>query len=364
MPKTSTLITEGNAQLYVHKADTISKKMAVFYNPRMRLNRDICIALLNTQPPMRILDALAASGIRSIRILKETAHTDVTANDVNPLATKLIAKNARKNKVKPTIENRDANALLNSSEGYDYIDLDVFGSPNPFLDQSIKRLSRDGILAITATDTAPLSGTYPKACRRKYWAEPLRNELKHEVGVRILIRKTQLIGAQYDKALIPIYTHSNDHYFRIYFMSLKGKKSVDDMLTLHRTMWHCSTCRRFDIGKTKSCKCKGSHAVAGPLYAGRLWYEAIASAMTSDNANTQKTLSTIAAEANINQVGFYDVHALCKALKLRAPRHDRIIAALNKKGFVAATTHFTPHGIRSDAPYNRFVAVLRSESEK
>ncbi|MCU0373510.1 MAG: ATP-binding protein, partial [Ignavibacteria bacterium] len=42
--------------------------------------------------------------------------------------------------------------------GFDYIDIDPFGSPCPFLDAAIKRLSRGGILAVTATDTSALAG--------------------------------------------------------------------------------------------------------------------------------------------------------------------------------------------------------------
>ena len=44
-------------------------------------------------------------------------------------------------------------AILHS-KGFDYIDLDPFGSPNIFLDSAVKRLGRNGILAVTATDTA------------------------------------------------------------------------------------------------------------------------------------------------------------------------------------------------------------------
>ena len=101
------------------------------------------------------------------------------------------------------VQDKDANMFILESSGFDYIDIDPFGSPNFLLDSSVKRISRGGILAVTATDTSALAGSYPDACRRKYWAEPLRSEMMHEAGLRILIRKGQLIGAQFEKALTP-----------------------------------------------------------------------------------------------------------------------------------------------------------------
>jgi len=122
------------------------------------------------------------------------------------------------------IKNQDANLFLLNSTGFDYIDIDPFGTPNPFLDSAVKRISRDGILAVTSTDTAALTGTYPKATLRKYWAYSKKDEMMHETGLRILIRKIQLIAAQYDKALVPIFSYFKDHYYRIFFNSVKGKK--------------------------------------------------------------------------------------------------------------------------------------------
>ena len=90
-----------------------------------------------------------------------------------------------------------------NSTGFDYIDVDPFGSPNPFLDAAIKRIARDGILAVTATDTAPLCGTYTNACRRKYWAVPLRNELMHEIGIRIRNAKPFIkVDGKWQKRLV------------------------------------------------------------------------------------------------------------------------------------------------------------------
>ena len=68
-----TIINEGLAKINVENKKIVSKEMEVFYNPVMGINRDISVLLLNSinNNDLQIADPLAASGIRSIRFLKE-----------------------------------------------------------------------------------------------------------------------------------------------------------------------------------------------------------------------------------------------------------------------------------------------------
>jgi len=207
------------------------------------------------------------------------------------------------------------------------------------LDSSIKRISRNGIIAVTATDTSALSGTYPKACLRKYWAKPLRNELMHEVGLRILIRKVQLIGAQFDKALVPIFSYSKDHYMRIFFRCLKGKKDVDLVLRQH-----------------------GMFNEAGPMWLGRLFDSKLCNKMLKNNEikENEKILRIIKDESKVDVVGFYDIHKIMKREKIHnTPRKLELISAIKEKGFKAAETHFSGEGIRSDIEYKELLKIIK-----
>ena len=58
----------------------------------------------------------------------------------------------------------------------------------------------------------------------------------HETGIRILIRKVQLIGAQFEKALTPIFSFYADHYYRVFFKCEKGKKKADEIVKQHQIM--------------------------------------------------------------------------------------------------------------------------------
>lgn len=353
------IITEGSAKFYASKdkKGKISKELEVFYNPVMKFNRDVSVLLLNAlgEKHLQVCDLMAGSGVRSLRFLKELKPGIIdrlVVNDYDEGFLKLFKKNLELNNIDGNKSNvylysMDANKLLLESAGFDYIDIDPFGSPNDFLEYSIVRLSRKGILAVTATDTAPLAGTFPDACQRKYWAKPLNNHLMHEIGLRILIRKIQLVGTHNDKALIPIYSYFRDHYFRIFFKCVKGKKECDTILKQHKYILYCNNCQSFwtsNINHGFCCNKEMEHA--GPLWEGELWDKKLAKKI-SDADTENKFLNMICEESKIDAIGFYDIHELAKKHKFPIPNYEKLIIALNKKG-KASRTHFSEHGIKTD----------------
>ena len=353
------IIDEGLIKLNIKKTKKISKEMGVFYNPVMSLNRDISVLLLNSinKKNMQIADPLAATGVRSIRFLKELGKDKIkriAINDIDKNSVKSIKQNLElneilyKNNKKISINNEDANLMLLESKGFDFIDLDVFGCPNFMLDSACKRLSRDGILAVTATDTSALCGTFPKACIRKYWALPKKGALMHETGLRILIRKIQLVASQYDKALTPIFSYSKEHYMRVFLRNDKGKNKADWILKLH-----------------------GMFNNAGPMWLGKLWDEklvnkiyknALKTKIFSNNKELTKFLRIINEESKINIAGFYDLHNICEKNNIKELQQKETIKNKIKRfGYKASDTHFKGEGIRSDIPYSKLVKLLKKE---
>ena len=135
------------------------------------------------QKPTRICDGLAASGIRGLRLAKELAgDTQVTINDSKETAFDLIQENIQRNTLKnATASHMDLNVLL-ARERFHSIDIDPFGSPISFLDSAMRSIIPGGLLACTATDTAPLCGVFPEVCHRRYAAWPLHGPCMHEIG--------------------------------------------------------------------------------------------------------------------------------------------------------------------------------------
>lgn len=335
-------ITEGKAKIIVPCEEKVSKELPVFYNPVMEFNRTVSVLLLKAveNTDMTIGDPLAGTGARAVRFLKELPKSKIKElwiNDISKEAVKIINKNLKLNKVKAKVFNEDANMFILNSKGFDYIDIDPFGSPNVFLDSAVKRIGRNGILAVTATDTGCLSGTFINACKRKYWAVPQRNETMHENGLRILIRKVQLIGADHGKALIPIYSYSKDHYFRIFFRCEKGKRKVDSVIRQH-----------------------GMFNSAGPLWLGELCDKKIAKKIAE--LINDRFIKIISDESKINTVGFYDIPRFCKKHKLSIMKQDEIIRRIKANGCKASLTHFKENSIRSDIGEKELISLIKSKA--
>ncbi|MBW3019527.1 tRNA (guanine(10)-N(2))-dimethyltransferase [Candidatus Woesearchaeota archaeon] len=345
-------ITEGSVTIDVSLQKAPSKTAPVFFNPVMKLNRDISVLFLNAlNRKLSCADILAGSGIRALRLMKE-CNVDVIANDVNPLAVKSMKKNAKLNGLKLNISDKEANKFLLDSEGFDYIDIDPFGSPNPFLDIAVKRVSRKGYLGVTATDTSALSGSHIKAGLRKYWGHPVKNECMHETGIRLLIRKVQLIGAQYAKALVPVFCHASQHYYRVYFECSKGKEKVDNIMKQHKYV-------DFNKDFSITTSYENQRASAGPVWTGKLWNRPLVNKMLKNAEGEAKDLlGVIKKEAAIPTVGFYDYYAMCSKLGKNVPDRISLFSKLKKKGKLASETHFSYKGVRTNATVQQLLSSL------
>ncbi|MBZ9570279.1 hypothetical protein KQY27_01805 [Methanobrevibacter sp. TMH8] len=59
-------------------------------------------------------------------------------------------------------------------------------------------------------------------------------------------------------------------------------------------------------------------------------------------------------------ITFYDIHVICRNLKISAPKLDKVIDSLKKEGFLAIKTHFSPIGIKSDIGIEELKAIIES----
>jgi tRNA (guanine26-N2/guanine27-N2)-dimethyltransferase len=159
-------LIKGKATVYFKKSNN-----QVFYNPIQEFNRDLSIAVINSysaihrqdsnDKPIEILEALAASGIRSMRYALEIDNSKIVANDLDKTAVELIDTNRKLNNVEHLVESScaDATLLMNTNpKRFDCIDLDPYGTPAPFLDSAIKSIKSGGLMCVTATDAAVLCG--------------------------------------------------------------------------------------------------------------------------------------------------------------------------------------------------------------
>lgn len=344
-------IQEGLALIEIDENPKVSKKLEVFYNPVMKLNRDLTVLLLNSvsNTKMNIADILAGTGVRSIRLIKELKKNKIKKiyiNDINSIDKikknfKLNRLNTKLNKInskKVNFHSEDANLFLLKSNGFDYIDIDPFGTPNDFLDSSIKRISRNGILGVTATDTSVLCGTYPKTCKRIYWANSFRNGFMHESSLRILTRKVQLIGAQFEKAMIPIFSYAKEHYVRVFFRCVKSKTMCEEIIKQHKYILFNPKNLAYEVSDNNF---KDGWVAIGPLFVGSINDKNLIRRMiSSTDKETKKFLTLIHDELDI--VGSYDLHDLSRKLHLKVPNFESILKKAN-----AARTHYNEYAIKT-----------------
>ncbi|MEJ5338575.1 MAG: tRNA (guanine(26)-N(2))-dimethyltransferase [Aquificaceae bacterium] len=355
------MIREGRVFLDLELPEVISSEMGVFYNPHMRENRDISLLMLLCLPQEELLvcDPMGASGVRLMRFLLETDRVKKAVyNDISQEAVNFFKGMLQRHAIpeeQVEVHQEDACLLLRRLRNCHYVDIDPFGSPVPFLESGILPVARHGMLAVTATDTSVLSGTYPETCMRRYGSRPLLSaEFYHEVGVRILIKKVLEEGAKMDYALRPVFSYSYRHYFRIFFIKDIGPRRTDSLFRKIGFLLYCPKCLYRDGAGLDSIghqcpHCGGSLLLAGPLWLGELWdrelvhrlWEIRGRVDISDSTN--RLLDRIRRECECDTLGFYTISSLCRAFRIgQSPSIERFLEV-----FKGVRTHFTPEGFRT-----------------
>ena len=261
------------------------------------------------------------------------------------------------NQVKTSEE--EANKFMQQNfHEFDFIDIDPFGTPTPFLDNAIMTIKKDGKLGITATDTAPLCGVYPRACYRKYNATPLRSKFCHETALRILIGHIARTAGKYSKGLEIQLSYYQEHYLRTYLKITKGKEKANKTLENIGYIYYCKKCLQREHEKTKlpsekKCSnCGVKYTVSGPLWLGKINDKKFVKRVLEKSAYLENTkldkLLTMLIEETDTPF-YYDTHKVAKELKIELKTIEHIIENLKKQGYHATRTHFSPTSIKTDA---------------
>lgn len=389
------IIEEGKARVLAPKlkdfvkqpSDYAPSKAPVFFNPVMELNRDL--AVLAAQAYQRSLDRkitlcepLTGTGLRGIRyVLEVNGLRRATIADINEKAFSLAKRNVQINGLskRMTVKKKEANHILAAHSAprkrFDYIDLDPFGSPVPFLDSAIRALRNRGMLALTATDMASLCGVHPKACLRKYGGRPLRTEYCHELAVRLLCGCVAGTAAKYGIGTKVVFSHRGEHYVRVYVTIDYGAKNADESMENMGFVLHCFNCFHREkakgfprVDKKRECsECSSTLSVAGPLWIGAIADPDFCELMKAESEHTklksarkiENILTLLGNEADC-PLGYYVVDDICDALALPVPSVKKVVEALKLGGFHAVQTHYTSRGVRSDVPARMLAKILRS----
>jgi len=292
------MISEGFATVMVEKAhaagneephpteESEGQTQSVFYNPAQVVNRDLSVCAISLFSELRqheaprkggvgdkgitILEALSATGLRSVRYWKEIPHVrNIIANDLDQGAVATIARNCALNHVplvSPSVHSNfnsargvvcnhdDCNVLMQrlalgqgqvraghrfvlvgpddttssteaprglqpqlQQELVDVVDLDPYGSASPFLDSAFGCCKEGALMLVTSTDSAILCGNYPDTCHAKYSSVGFKGDACHEVAVRVLLAAAERAANKHRKYIVPLLSLHIDFYVRCFF---------------------------------------------------------------------------------------------------------------------------------------------------
>ncbi|MCD6470768.1 tRNA (guanine(10)-N(2))-dimethyltransferase [Candidatus Bathyarchaeota archaeon] len=377
-------IREGLANVVIPRLEAFKRggwdyapcRAPVFYNPLMKTCRDIAVLALQSYQKIvsreiRVSEPLTGCGVRGIRFAMEVSGVDkVYINDINKNAYKLAQYNVRLNGLenKVFVSNEDANLFLsrNSSpeKRFDFIDIDPFGTPVPFIDSAVRALRDGGMLALTATDLAPLCGVYPKVALRKYGGKSLRTEYCHEIAIRLLAGCLAVMAAKHEIGIKILFSHSTNHYVRLYSVISYGARKADESLGEIGYILHCPKCLHREVhpdmflsGSEIKCReCGSKLKFAGPLWVGKILDAEYCRKIEENlgkfeyfSREAKKVVSLVLCEVDA-PISYYVVDKICGRMKLPTPPLNQVIEKIRSMGFKAVKTHFHSRGIKTDAP--------------
>jgi tRNA (guanine26-N2/guanine27-N2)-dimethyltransferase len=358
-------VVEGSARIIVPKfSEPKAKKyytaLPVFFNPVMKLNRDITIYIYKRYHHLRdkflkYCDALSGTGIRGIRIAKEIPYEkEVYFNDISNDAYELITYNAKKElkNVNYFINNIDARELFIKHK-FDVIDIDPFGSPIKFIESALFSLGRKGLLGITATDVPVLYGKYPKTCLRRYYSNSLQVDCSHEVGLRILIGAIARKAAESDKAINVLFSFYTKHYYRLFIEIEQNVKAADLCLSKLGFLFYCPSCFERKINKNFSdlkliCDvCNSRAKYAGPLWLGSLIDRRFIKPILGGikDYSIKRFFNKLLNELDVPF--YYDLHFLCDRLNIPVPSFASLENYFKKNDLLWSRTHFSVYGFKT-----------------
>ena len=363
--------------------------MPVFYNPRMRLNRDISVLFLSTYMKNHhvelMCEPLTGSGVRTLRYLNECPG-DFFAKmcDANPQAVEIARRNVQSLGFASRAEvlHGDAKLLLmteSREKRFDFVDIDPFGTPAPYVFAAVQSLSpKGGLLAATATDMPVLCGVYPKVSLRRYGGFSARTPFTHELAVRLLNGFIYNVAGSNDCSIQPLAVLSTDHYVRSWIRIGANRKESNKQTNELGIIRYCIGCMHSDVlplpskvintdfdHKIKGCT--GHIRVAGPLWIGDLFKdtflidakEGLKDVGTSVfHRKAPEMLEKMREESELTGTPFIDLHALFDLHNFEPVKNQTIIDELRLKGYEATRTHFKSTAIRTNASVDEVVSVI------
>ncbi|XP_077188772.1 tRNA (guanine(27)-N(2))-dimethyltransferase isoform X3 [Paroedura picta] len=312
---THEVLKEADTDVQVLPNYTTPQKTDSYFNPKMKLNRQLVVCALavlaEERKPLECLDAFGATGIMGLQWAKHLGNSvKVTINDYNKNSVTMIQENCHLNKMKvvtcrkedddcdetteegeenvPTIEvtQMDANVIM-YLRAFDFIHLDPFGSSVNYLDAAFRNVRNLGIVSVTSTDISSLYAKAHHVAQRHYGCNIVRTEYYKELAARMVVATVARAAARCNKGIEVLFAVALEHFVLVEVRVLRGPSPADDTVKKIRYLLHCQWCEERVFKKEGNmieenpyrqlpCDCHssmtGKTAVElGPLWSGSLF---------------------------------------------------------------------------------------------
>jgi len=309
----------------------------------MALDRDLGVTFVRAvQPPLeRGWEMTAATGVRGLRLLKEgSGFRSFLFTEASPRSFQVLRENLSAEPRATAVQGDGGSSAPGSP--FDYVDLDPYGSPLPFLATAVAATASGGILAVSATDMPVLAGAQPSACRRRYGANPVRGRLGPEGAVRILLSTLEREAGREGRSIRPSLAYVGDHHVRAYVRLADEPPLPGSVGSVDPKEWDGP-----DLG---------GPGPFGPFWLGPLVDPTLAARLqVAPGAARPRELARLVAalkdDAEVVRPFYYEANTLASELGLpRPPALSALIEELRERGYRAGRTHARPEGLRTDAP--------------
>ncbi|XP_054159605.1 tRNA (guanine(26)-N(2))-dimethyltransferase-like, partial [Oppia nitens] len=404
------IVTEGKAN--------IIRLPFVFYNKVQEFNRDLSVLAINTflknqlwknnlkpnkwiKDQITILDALSATGLRSIRYALECTDCcelpiKIYANDVSIKAIETIDKNIERNNVKDRVVSNREDAAIFMIKNRDFkrrfsiIDLDPYGSPAIFLDSAVQSLAEGGLLMVTCTDMAVLCGNHSETCHAKYGSISLRSKSCHEMALRIILRSIESHANRYGRYIVPLISLSVDFYVRIFLQIYTSPNEVKRSASKLSYVYHCTGCESIELQRLthqknidkeynfipngpkvdRKCQhCGHTYQMGGPIWSDPIHsidfvrqLQKQLSEFTDQTFSTHKRLHGILQVINEELIDcplYYCLDRLCRVVQCSMPSMRIFRSAILNGGYQVSYSHANKTSIKTNATNDYIWDVMR-----
>jgi tRNA (guanine26-N2/guanine27-N2)-dimethyltransferase len=349
--------TEGNTTFQVGNA---------FYRVDSRLARDLGVLAAavyrSERGQLRVLDAMAGCGVRSLRYWLESGADWVWANDSNPDLETVLTINLQEAIAShhAQITYDDANRVFfecyNQQDFYDLVDVDCFGSPAPYLSTCLWAPAVNGLLYLTSTDGRSATGHAPMRCLSTYGAYARSHPAAHEQGLRLLIGNLQQQAASKGLGIEPVFSLFAGQVYRVMVRLVAHPVLA---LQNYGFLGYCHNCGNYQtlswlkLGRVECPHDGRSLVISGPLWLGPLHHPLFLQRMIAQAQEWQwpdrvALLELMQAEADLPPY-FYPLGEIGRRGKMDTPGRSHLIHTLQNWGYRASQTHINPQAIKTDA---------------